>query len=71
MRFGPVLYLMLSRIFITLRNFHFGGIASKESVLQLTKGKCMTILLDYLEIFPLKKSDFRSLDFVSDCHHFL
>ena len=38
MRFGPVLYLMLSRIFITLRNFHFGGIASKESVLQLIKG---------------------------------
>jgi len=31
----------------------------------------MTILLDYLEIFPLKKSDIRSLDFVSDCHHFL
>lgn len=43
-----------------------GRIASEEVILQLIKAKCMPILLYGLETCPLKKADYRSLDFVID-----
>ena len=43
-----------------------GRIASEEVILQLVKTKCMPILLYSLETYPLKKADFRSLDFTVD-----
>ena len=41
-----------------------GRIASEEVVLPLVQSKCLSILLYALEVCPLTKTDYRSLDFV-------
>ena len=40
-----------------------GRIASEEVIIQLTKSKCIPVLIYGLEVCPLTKSDLKSLDF--------
>ena len=57
---------MRNGLSIELRTLIFGKVgrlASEEVVLQLLYSKCMPVLLYGLEVCPLNKSDYSSLDF--------